>query len=122
MVLGTPTPISPDFPNLSNVWKTLNPTGVKAADYSPTNTPVACPEFTSAVWEVNPTSALPTLGQEHTFGAQATSSGGSPSSTRSGSAQASSSSSPGAAPESLGRKLKGVGVALTGLMAMIAWL
>jgi hypothetical protein len=28
---GTPTPISPDFPNLSNVWKTLNPTGVKAS-------------------------------------------------------------------------------------------
>ncbi|KAH7383771.1 Glucanosyltransferase-domain-containing protein [Pyrenochaeta sp. MPI-SDFR-AT-0127] len=119
---GTPTPITPDFPNLGNVWKTLNPTGIKAADYNPTNKPVACPDFTSVVWEVSPTSALPTLGQEHTFGAQATSPGGSPSATRSGAGQASPSSSPGAAPGSLSRELKGMGVALTGFMAAVAWL
>ncbi|KAF1848845.1 glycoside hydrolase family 72 protein [Cucurbitaria berberidis CBS 394.84] len=128
---GTPTPISPDFPNLGNVWKTLNPSGVKASNYNPTNKPVACPDFTSGVWEVNPTSALPTLGQVHTFGSQATGtsgSGSSGSSKPSGSSatgtagQASATASPGAAPKSLSRELKGMGAALAGLMAVFAWL
>ena len=120
---GTPTPISPDFPNLSAVWKTLSPSGVKASDYNPTNKPVACPDFTSSVWEVNPTSALPTLGQ--VYNAQATGSSGSGSSQSSGSgtgAATSATASPGAASDSLSRDLKGMGAVLAGLMAVFAWL
>jgi hypothetical protein len=115
--------VDPDFNNLSAVWKTLSPSGVKESDYNPTNQPVACPDYTAGAWEVNPTSALPTLGQQHTFGAQATS-GSSASATTSGgsaSGQASATSSPGAAPESI-KQVKGMGVALAGAMAVFAWL
>jgi 1,3-beta-glucanosyltransferase GAS1 len=59
---GTPSPISPDFPNLSKHWATLNPTGVKESNYKPSLTPPPCPEFTAGVWEVNGDKALPTLG------------------------------------------------------------
>ncbi|CAO2650055.1 Nn.00g013470.m01.CDS01 [Neocucurbitaria sp. VM-36] len=122
---GTPTPISPDFPNLSAVWKTVSPSGVKASAYNPTNKPVACPAFTSSVWEVNPTSALPTLGQEHTFGASPTTgtSGAGASQTGSGAdGQASATASAGAASEGLSRELKGMGAAVGGLVAVFAWL
>ncbi|KAG9820875.1 glycoside hydrolase family 72 protein, partial [Aureobasidium melanogenum] len=34
---GTPTPISPDFYNLSNQWKTLTPSSVSEAAYTPSN-------------------------------------------------------------------------------------
>jgi hypothetical protein len=60
---GTPTPISPDFQNLQNQWKTLNPTGVKESDYSPTLTAPACPAYTSGVWEVNGAVPPPSVGQ-----------------------------------------------------------
>jgi hypothetical protein len=63
---GTPTPVSPDFSNLKSVWATLNPTGVHLSDYSASAskiTPLACPAETSGIWNVNPTSALPTIGQ-----------------------------------------------------------
>ncbi|KAF1941133.1 hypothetical protein EJ02DRAFT_210312 [Clathrospora elynae] len=130
---GTPIPIKPDFPNLSAVWATLNPTGVKAADYTPTNGPVVCPDYTSGVWEVNPTSPLPTLGQKHDFSAQPTSvspsptgsdSGGAPSGSGSGSGtgEATPTKSPGAAADGLSRELKGMGVAFAGAMAFFAWL
>jgi len=123
---GKPTPVEPDFNNLGAVWKTLSPSGVKESDYNPTNQPVACPDYTAGAWEVNPTSALPTLGQQHSFGpeptglssasaASATTSGGS------GSGQASATSSPGAAPESM-KQAKGMGVALAGAIAVFAWL
>jgi len=61
---GTPTPISPDFDNLSKHWATLSPSGVKESAYSPSLTPPACPSYTSGAWEVNGNAALPTLGQE----------------------------------------------------------
>lgn len=70
---GTPTPISPDFSNLSNQWKTLSPTGVSVSAYTSSNTPVACPAYTSGAWEVSGNVALPTLGQ--TYGAEVSSSG-----------------------------------------------
>jgi 1,3-beta-glucanosyltransferase GAS1 len=120
--------MQPDFNNLSEVWKTLNPTGVKAADYNPTNKPVACPEYTSGFWEVDPNFALPTLGQVHTFGAErttassaSTTAAGSGSQT-SGSAQAGATSSTGAAPDALARELKGAGAAMAGAVAVLAWL
>lgn len=121
--------MQPDFDNLSAVWKTLNPTGVKAADYNPTNKPVACPAFTAGAWEVDPNSALPTLGQAHTFGAEPTmaSSGGSSTATASqsgasNSAGAQATPSTGAAADSLNRELKGVGAAMVGAAAVFAWL
>ncbi|THX68550.1 glycoside hydrolase family 72 protein [Aureobasidium pullulans] len=69
---GTPTPISPDFQNLSNHWKTLTPSGVSESAYSPSNSAPECPAYTSMAWEVSGNVALPTIGQ--TFDAQATSS------------------------------------------------
>ena len=115
---GTPTPISPDFPNLSNVWKTLNPTGVKASAYNPSLTPAACPQFTTGAWEVNPTSPLPSLGQTHN--AQATNPSGT-SGTRPSGSQASGApaSSRGVAPD---REMTGLGATLAGLFAFFAWL
>lgn len=59
---GTPTPISPDFENLSNHWRTLNPTGVSMDAYEPSNSPPPCPSFTSGFWAVSPDAALPTIG------------------------------------------------------------
>ena len=59
---GTPTPISPDFPNLSKHWATLSPSGVSMSAYNPSNSPPACPSFTSGLWEVNGNVPLPTLG------------------------------------------------------------
>ena len=69
---GTPTPISPDFSNLSNQWSTLKPTGTSEQDYTPSLTPPPCPAYTSGVWEVNGDVAVPTLGQQ--FNAQVESS------------------------------------------------
>jgi len=127
--------VEPDFPNLSAVWATLNPTGVKAADYNPTNSPVVCPDFTTSVWEVNPTSPLPTLGQKHDFNGtptsgsfSATATGGSgaeesgSSGTGSDSAETSAPPSTGAAADALSKELKGMGALLAGVMAVFAWL
>ncbi len=61
-VMGTPTPISPDFTNLMNQWATLNPSGVSANAYSPSLTPPACPPYTSGGWLVSGNAPLPTLG------------------------------------------------------------
>jgi hypothetical protein len=132
---GTPTPVQPDFDNLSKVWATLNPTGVKAADYKPTQPPVKCPDYTSGAWEVNPSSPLPTLGQKHNFDAESTTSSfavaaptGAASSSLSGTVQAASGTaepetqSTGGAADGLSKELKGMGVALMGAMAVFTWL
>lgn len=58
---GTPTPINPDFENLSRHWASLSPTGVKADEYQPSHTPPPCPAFTKGAWEVDPEKPLPTL-------------------------------------------------------------
>ncbi|KAF2682969.1 glycoside hydrolase family 72 protein [Lentithecium fluviatile CBS 122367] len=113
---GTPTPVSPDFPNLSNRWKTLSPSGVKESAYNPTLTPPPCPAFTSLVWEVNAESALPTLGQ--IYNAQEASKTGSAGSSATGDGQANPSpSTKGAAPGSLTRELRSMGVGLVGVLA-----
>ena len=62
---GTPTPISPDFDNLSSQWATLSPSGVSENDYTAPTDPPACPAYTSGLWEVSGT-ALPTLGVKGT--------------------------------------------------------
>ena len=59
---GTPTPISHDFENLSNHWKTLNPSGISMDAYSPSNSAPPCPSFTPGFWAVSPDAALPTIG------------------------------------------------------------
>lgn len=85
---GTPTPISPDFDNLSSQWATLNPTGVSLNAYSPTATPPACPSYTSGMWEVSGNVPLPTLGAKYTKYTSALASG-----TTKGSASSTSASS-----------------------------
>ncbi|KAJ5925711.1 CAZyme family GH72 [Penicillium verhagenii] len=63
---GTPTPVSPDFSNLKSQWATLSPTGTSLSAYkleTSTITNPECPASTSGGWAVDPSSALPTLGQ-----------------------------------------------------------
>jgi hypothetical protein len=123
---GTPTPVQPDFSNLGNVWKTLNPTGVKASAYNPSQSAVQCPAFTAGAWEVNPTAPLPSLGQVHDFNSSPTAAQSAGSSTKPSGSQASGSAAPeeskGAAPDNLGRDLKGVGAVIAGVLAVFAWL
>lgn len=61
---GVPTPITPDFANLQQQWKTLTPTGVQSAAYAATvkTSAPACPASTAGGWSVDPNAALPTLG------------------------------------------------------------
>lgn len=63
-VTGTPTPISPDFDNLSSQWATLSPSGVSVNAYNPTTHVLACPSYTSSLWEVSGNVPLPTLGEK----------------------------------------------------------
>ncbi|KAK4697232.1 hypothetical protein P7C71_g814, partial [Lecanoromycetidae sp. Uapishka_2] len=73
---GTPSPVTPDYSNLKNHWATLNPTGVALSAYSATASmpPIACPSSTPNGWIVNPTNALPSIGE--TLDLAATSTGG----------------------------------------------
>ena len=57
---GAPTPIQPDYDNLSKQWKTITPSGVALATYTPSNSPPACPSATLG-WQVNGNVPLPTL-------------------------------------------------------------
>ena len=108
---GTPTPMSPEFDNLSARWKTLNPTGVKASAYNPTLTPPPCPSFTSSVWEVEPSAALPSIGQ--TYKAQA--SEASASASRSGSGPETTGGQGGSSAAPTGAKGAAAGGATSGL-------
>ncbi|CAA9962799.1 1-3-beta-glucanosyltransferase [Pyrenophora teres f. maculata] len=129
---GKPSPVEPDFGNLSKVWATLNPTGVKASNYSPTQTPVPCPAYTAGAWEVNPSSPLPTLGQKHDFNEtptsasfSATPTSGTQDAKESGSGTGAKTSAPastGAAANGLAKELKSVGAVFAGVMAVLAWL
>lgn len=62
----------PDFTNLKNQWATLNPTGVDSASYAATvtTTAPACPASTAgtSAWTVDPSAALPTMGEVATSG------------------------------------------------------
>ncbi|KAF2267184.1 hypothetical protein CC78DRAFT_457851 [Lojkania enalia] len=116
---GTPTPISPDFPNLSNQWKTLTPSGVKESDYTPTLTPPPCPAYTSDVWEVNGGVALPSVGQ--TFDSAVKSSITASTTVPSGTGQPSASPTEGAAPGSPIKEVQGMSVGLLGLLLGFFW-
>ncbi|KAH9907880.1 glycoside hydrolase family 72 protein [Xylariomycetidae sp. FL2044] len=60
---GTPTPVSPDFSNLSNQWASVTPTGVKKSDYDANGVSTrACPTSTQDGWLVDGNVAVPTLG------------------------------------------------------------
>ena len=118
---GTPTPVSPDFSNLANQWKTVSPSAVKAADYNPTVTPPPCPAFTSDVWNVNGAVALPTVGHALDASAQSsitkgTAAGGS--ATGSASASTSPTKTGGASPA---RKVTGMGAGLLGVLVGVFW-
>jgi hypothetical protein len=115
--------MSPEFPNLSNRWKTLNPTGVKASNYNPTLTPPPCPAFTSNVWQVEEAAQLPTLGQTYqgqqqgsTTGSASSQSGAKPTDQSSANATP---SDKGAAPTVSAWGLQTVGL---GFVAMVAGL
>jgi hypothetical protein len=56
---GTPQPIQPDFNNLKSQWAAANPSSIKEADYTPSNSAPACPARTAGSWEVDPSAALP---------------------------------------------------------------
>jgi hypothetical protein len=57
---GAPTPIQPDYDNLSKQWKTITPSGVALATYKPSNSPPACPSATLG-WQLDGDVPLPTL-------------------------------------------------------------
>ncbi|KAI0025096.1 glycoside hydrolase family 72 protein [Xylariomycetidae sp. FL0641] len=60
---GTPTPVSPDWDNLSKQWATLSPTGVASAKYKADSVSTReCPISTADGWLVNGNVAVPTLG------------------------------------------------------------
>jgi hypothetical protein len=125
---GTPIPVQPDFSNLANVWKTLSPTGVKMSAYNPSQTSIDCPAFTAGAWEVNPSAALPTLGQVHDFknggasGTQTGSSSAKASGSQASASGAAASASQGAAAEGVSRELKGAGALFAAVLALAAWL
>ncbi|EEA27055.1 hypothetical protein TMatcc_004666 [Talaromyces marneffei ATCC 18224] len=129
---GTPTPVSPDFSNLKSVWATLNPTGVALSDYSASAskiTPLPCPAETSGIWDVNPNSPLPTVGQ--TAAASGTGSSGTTTGGATGTISGASStatSSRGAAPVGVVTPGSATGVtavviygALVGFTGFMAW-
>lgn len=61
---GMPTPVSPDFDNLSKHWATITPTGVARSDYDTTSVSTrACPTSTVSGWLVNGNVAIPSLGE-----------------------------------------------------------
>lgn len=112
---GTPTPVSPDFQNLANQWKTLNPTGVKASAYNPSLTAPPCPAYTSGVWEVNGNVALPSLGATFDAAARSSITGGA---TAAASASASATKQGDASPN---REVKGMGIGLFSVLVGFFW-
>ncbi|EPS39827.1 hypothetical protein H072_6229 [Dactylellina haptotyla CBS 200.50] len=63
---GKPTPL-PDFSALKTVWASVDPTGVSLNKYTSTKGPISCPASTAGIWNVDPSSPLPTLGQTAVF-------------------------------------------------------
>ncbi|KZF25294.1 glycoside hydrolase family 72 protein [Xylona heveae TC161] len=121
---GTPTPVSPDFSNLMSQWATATPSGTKLSDYTPTNQPPACPASTSGIWEVDPSSPLPTLGQTYKAAAATSSSGASGTSKQSPTGTTSS-TSPTATKKgsaaSGGKEVAGMTVGLAAVMFCFVW-
>jgi hypothetical protein len=57
-----PIPIQPDYSNLAGQWKTIIPSGVAEASYTPSLSAPACPAKTAGAWAVDGSPPLPTLG------------------------------------------------------------
>lgn len=115
---GTPTPISPDFPNLSNQWKTLTPSGVKEKDYTPSVTPPPCPAFTSSFWEVNGGVALPTIGQTFDQNFKSSVTAGTAAQSTGTAATASPTKGAAASPP---KQIQGMGLGLLGVSLTFFW-
>ncbi|KAL7624059.1 hypothetical protein AAE478_005616 [Parahypoxylon ruwenzoriense] len=61
---GSPTPVSPDFDNLSKHWASITPTGVARSDYDTKAVSTrACPTSTAGGWLVDGNVGLPSLGE-----------------------------------------------------------
>ncbi|EHK97033.1 putative 1,3-beta-glucanosyltransferase gel3 [Glarea lozoyensis 74030] len=118
---GTPTPVSPDFTNLQNQWKTLNPTGVKSSDYKPSVTPPPCPASTAGGWLVDGDVKLPSVGQVlQTGSASTTAPVAAASSTPTGTAANPTSTKAGA---NGGKEITGMSIGLVGVMlGFMYWL
>ncbi|KAF2742378.1 glycoside hydrolase family 72 protein [Sporormia fimetaria CBS 119925] len=120
---GTPTPVSPDFANLSNQWKTLTASGVKESEYSPSLTPPACPSYmsdASSVWEISGNVPLPTIGQTHQAQVSRTQDAGATPTGDQGQAS-SSASKTGAAPGGPIRDMQGMGMGLVAAIIGFFW-
>ena len=74
---GTPTPVQPDFDNLSSQWAQITPTGVSMNAYTPSNSAPPCPEYTEGFWMVSSDAPLPTLDQAAVAGGSGSGSGSS---------------------------------------------
>lgn len=125
---GVPTPVVPDFDNLSRQWATITPTGVASSDYDPKHVSTRpCPTSTAGGWLVDGNVRLPTLGEKfvNTFTPTASATPSpSPSSAPSGSetgTAASPSSSNNPAP--LNKEIAGMSAGLVGVMLFFTfWL
>lgn len=111
---GTPTPVVPDFANLQNVWKTLSPTGVASAAYTPSIPPPACPTSTPGGWLVDGDVKLPSIGQVLQATSTTTSSAKSPT----GSASEPSSTKGSA---NGGKEIAGMSTGLVAVMLGFMW-
>ncbi|KAG9623050.1 hypothetical protein KCU64_g20490, partial [Aureobasidium melanogenum] len=117
----------------SNQWKTLTPSSVSEAAYTPSNSAPECPAYTSGAWEVSGNVALPTIGQ--TYDAQAASGASSTSGatgTQTGSGSRSTGSATGSSTgtaasashtgmASPSRQIAGMGVGLVTVMLGFIW-
>ncbi|KIV97639.1 hypothetical protein, variant 1 [Exophiala mesophila] len=128
---GVPTPLQPDFGNLQQQWKDVNPTGVRLSDYAATvsTSPPSCPTSTAGGWVIDGYAPLPTMASGAVSAVVPSGSSGTsrPSSTQENS---SSATSEGSAPRALGPSpsvhgygILGMTTALVGLgAAVIVWL
>lgn len=120
---GTPTPVVPDFENLKTQWETLTPKGVKIDEYSPTQTPPACPTYVSeegSVWEVSGDVGLPTIGQIYQKEVSATATGEADA-TRTQEGKGAEETSKGAG-AGLEVQRAGVGAGLVGALLGFVWM
>ncbi|PGH23315.1 hypothetical protein AJ80_02567 [Polytolypa hystricis UAMH7299] len=103
---GTPTPVNPDFTNLQSRFETLTPTGVALSDYTKETGSITgpqCPGSTAGRWEVDPSSSLPSVGQQVATDTTTTArEKGDASATKTGSAAGATSSLPNSAGQTLG--------------------
>ncbi|KAI7280137.1 glycoside hydrolase family 72 protein [Hortaea werneckii] len=95
---GTPTPVSPDFENLSSAWASVTPSSVSKNAFTPSVTqPLSCPEYTENLWMVSSDAPLPTVGKGLAQGSSDGSSSAKSTTSSGGSATGGSATSTGTA-------------------------